>query len=173
MAALVGGVDCGNGIAPFPALAVGTLISLATLLLFLVMSDIIHRRLSNRLCTAVATIALPYWLAASPCPLTQISVQLIVVLAAAVPLILLFALGVFGGGDIKLLAALLLWIPLERLAAMGVVTAIVGGALAVVVMIVATVRNRTRPTVPYGVAIATGALFALSETLLALLNQTV
>lgn len=84
----------------------------------------------------------------------------------------LFFLGVYGGGDAKFIPGVLLWVGPAGVAPFLVVTALAGGILTIVVIImrallpsgyapgfgVATFEDRKG--VPYGVAIAAGALFA-------------
>ena len=80
---------------------------------------------------------------------------------------LLFSRGVIGGGDVKLLAAATLWAGPAWTPTLLVVTAVLGGLLALVLLFSATVRDafswaravavRSVP-VPYGVAIAAAAM---------------
>ena len=80
---------------------------------------------------------------------------------------LLFSRGVIGGGDVKLLAAATLWAGPAWTPTLLVVTAVLGGLLALVLLFSATVRAafswaraiavRSVP-VPYGVAIAAAAV---------------
>lgn len=84
----------------------------------------------------------------------------------------LFFLGVYGGGDAKLIPAILLWVGPAGVAPFLIMTALVGGILTVLVVMmrgllpkgvtpgfgVATFEDRKG--VPYGVAIAAGGLFA-------------
>ncbi|MBT4427940.1 MAG: hypothetical protein HOC88_13640 [Rhodospirillaceae bacterium] len=81
---------------------------------------------------------------------------------------LLHAMGVMGGGDVKLLAAAGLWAGTQYLIPLLLIMAISGGVLAIVVMSVRRCRvhvrrYRTRPRrgeghLPYGVAIAAGGM---------------
>lgn len=83
----------------------------------------------------------------------------------------LFARGVLGGGDVKLLAALTLWYGVDRLLPMLVVMALCGALFGCIILSVRAVRRRVCvPSfgvldhicewqgVPYGVAIALGAM---------------
>ncbi len=97
----------------------------------------------------------------------------------------LFFLGVYGGGDAKLIPAILLWVGPAGVAPFLVMTAIAGGVLTVLVVMmrgllpkgvtpgfgVATFEDRKG--VPYGVAIAAGGFFAApaSPFLAQMLNQ--
>jgi prepilin peptidase CpaA len=90
----------------------------------------------------------------------------------------LFARGVFGGGDAKLLAAISLWVGLENLLSYMFWVALVGGLLAVVFMIgrqfplprpllgEAWAHRLHNPAggIPYGVALAVGALLVYPQT---------
>jgi prepilin peptidase CpaA len=82
----------------------------------------------------------------------------------------LFAAGLVGGGDVKLAAAATVWIGARAIPEFLVVTALVGGLLALGILGGRALRRcigRGRPamadpTVPYGVAIAAGALWSLA-----------
>lgn len=90
----------------------------------------------------------------------------------------LFATGLFGGGDAKLLAAAALWFGWPALAHFVIYTALAGGVLAMavgfwsIIHIDQEVRGSTwikrwknvKPNVPYGIAFAAGGLLAFPET---------
>jgi prepilin peptidase CpaA len=91
--------------------------------------------------------------------------------------ILLFSLGWLGGGDAKLLAAASLWLGFDQLAMFLTYTAAFGGALALAILAyrgtpvsvfplpVWAARLHTKGEgMPYGVAIAAGALFVYPAT---------
>jgi prepilin peptidase CpaA len=80
---------------------------------------------------------------------------------------LAFALGAMGGGDVKMVAAIALWLPLPAVMLLLVVMSIAGGALTLAMAL----RHRLRKAehkleVPYGVAIAFGGLWLISERFL-------
>lgn len=79
----------------------------------------------------------------------------------------IFALRVMGGGDVKLIIVLSLWVGLEKLAQFGFNFAVLGGVLSIIVLIMrkllpAMCKNkeklprifRPKQPVPYGLAIA-------------------
>ncbi|GLQ06560.1 A24 family peptidase [Sneathiella chinensis] len=85
----------------------------------------------------------------------------------------LFALGLFGGGDVKLISALCLWAGIDHLFSFLIYMALAGGLLVVFVLGREAFRKsdeasgtrgglraalRARAPVPYGVAIALGGL---------------
>lgn len=90
----------------------------------------------------------------------------------------LFAFNLIGGGDAKLLAVAAMWLGMEQLIAFLIVMALAGGALAIVMKLwwwlklEADTRGsgwfssklKTSIDLPYGVAIAVGALFAFRHS---------
>jgi len=80
---------------------------------------------------------------------------------------MLFMLRMMGGGDVKMIAALALWLPFNALMAMLTVMALAGGAITVFLLVRQRWRpNAARPEVPYGVAIAIGGLWVIANGLL-------
>ena len=74
----------------------------------------------------------------------------------------LFALRMMGGGDVKLLTALALWIEPSAFLQLLVIMALAGGALTIVMGVYHVMRRRKdKLQIPYGVAIAFGALWVL------------
>ena len=84
---------------------------------------------------------------------------------------LLFAFGVLGGGDAKLMAAVGLWVGPALAFQFALLTAIVGGGLALTIFVYACARDQVwryaswvalrsigAEPVPYGIAIALGAI---------------
>lgn len=138
-------------------------LSIAALVLLLaavVVGDIRHRRIPNGLCLTIAGLALPFWIAAGPHSGATVGTQLLLWIAMVPVLLALFYFRIFGGGDIKLMAALLLWLtPVEALDAFFVM-ALAGAVLGVIVML--TSRGWRR-SVPYGVAIAIGMAAPISD----------
>jgi len=98
----------------------------------------------------------------------------LIVLAAGFAL---YAAGLFGAGDAKLMAAAALWFGWPASMPFIVYTVLAGGVLAVVVLIWNLLRadqeirghswisrfERFKPSVPYGVAIAAGAILAYPQ----------
>jgi prepilin peptidase CpaA len=80
---------------------------------------------------------------------------------------LLFQIGWIGGGDVKLLGALGLWLPLAAVVKLLVIMSLAGGLLCLGM----AVRQRhkapgERPQVPYGVAIAFAGMWLIGERFL-------
>ena len=152
---------------PNPALL--PLAALVLLLLWVCLTDVRYRLITNRTVIAIALLALPYWLLRGMTA-EEAWRQVAVVAAATVFFGLLWQAGhwlgrrLIGGGDVKLLIALALWLPPIAYLNMLLVMSLVGALLAIVVLAANRDRQaRLTARVPYGVAIAAGALTALGE----------
>lgn len=122
------------------------------------------RIISNRLNLAIALLA-PFWWWANGLSLYP-DIVLQLGLAAAVFALFagLFALGMMGGGDVKMLGALALWLPLPAMSTLIIVMALAGGVVTIVTVIHhRTTRRIGQPEIPYGVAIALAGLWVLGE----------
>lgn len=137
---------------------------LALLLLVAAATDLKSRTIANPLNLAVALLAPAYWWAVGLAPWPDMALQLALGAAVFAVFAGLFALGWMGGGDVKLLGALALWLPLLPFLKLLVVMSIAGGALTLVVIAVHRARKlSTNPEVPYGVAIACAGLWVIGE----------
>ena len=134
-------------------------------------SDLAARRIPNRLvlCLALLGLARLGWLAATGGGLAAPGLDL----AAAVLVFGLgavaFRLGVLGGGDVKLLAAAVLWVGVTTLGPFLLVTALAGAVLALTDLVSgwllpAPLAARAA-TLPYGVAIAAAGILATTGTI--------
>ncbi|MGE0178610.1 MAG: prepilin peptidase [Sphingomonas sp.] len=140
---------------------------LALLLLVACWGDLRTRTISNGLNIAIALLAVPFWwatgLAFWPDAALQIGVAALVfaVFAGA------FAIGAMGGGDVKLIGALSLWLPWQSVLVLLFIMSVAGGALTLA-MLIRKRLARTEGTleIPYGVAIAFGGLWLISERFL-------
>ena len=140
----------------------GLLIILVLLLVIAAIGDIRRYTIPNRLCSVVAALAVPYLVATSLADgqplLPLLGIQIGVALLVFAGFALLFALGAMGGGDVKLIGALVLWCPASRILELLYLVALFGGALALVILILRRVRGNANRAVPYGVAIAAGGI---------------
>lgn len=137
---------------------------LVLLLLAAAVTDLKSRTISNRLNAAIATLAPAYWLASGLAFWPDVAVQ--IALAAIVFGVFagLFAMGWMGGGDVKLLGAIALWLPLAAILKLLILMSLLGGVLTIAVVIVHRARKlKTNPEIPYGVAISAAALWAIGE----------
>jgi prepilin peptidase CpaA len=131
--------------------------------------DAFRFRISNLTCAAVLLGALIAAAVHGFSPsLWQNAAVFAIVLAVGT---LAFAAGWVGGGDVKLLASISLWLDLR--AAVGLIAAvfIAGGLVAVVYIVVRRAVHAARPSIgrrgqiPYGVAVVAGALFVFGTQL--------
>jgi len=148
------------------ALQITLLIALAAALITAAATDLRARIIPNRLNAAVALLAVVWWIATG---LTWSGIGIQIMIAALTFGLFagIFALGWMGGGDVKLIGALALWLPALLIARMLVLMVLAGGLLSLVVLIHHRMRkNEGAPEVPYGVAIAAATLFILTNDLL-------
>ena len=87
------------------------MVALGVLLIAAAITDLRSRIISNRLNLAVALLAPLWWLACGLEPWPGMAAQLLVGALVFALFTGLFALGMMGGGDVKLLGALALWFP--------------------------------------------------------------
>ena len=115
----------------------------------------------------VALLAPVFWIAADVPLLPDAAWRIGVALAVFTGLALTFYLGMMGGGDVKLAAAIALWFsPLTTLKFL-VLMSVGGGFLTLIVLILHRLRSREgRPEIPYGVAIAFGGLWLVAQRFL-------
>jgi len=142
---------------------------LALLVLVAAAIDIRTFTISNRLNLAVALLAPLYWWSISLPLWPDVAVQLGIAGGVFALLAVAFYAGMMGGGDVKLAAALALWFSPASTLWFLVIMSIAGGVLTAVLLLVHRARGKAgRPEIPYGVAIAIGALAILT---LRFLNQ--
>lgn len=148
-------------------LAVVLPVLLALLLLSCGIEDARTREIANWKNAAIALLAPLWWAAIGLDPWPTMAVQ---VGAAAIVFALFvgaFALGQMGGGDVKLIGALALWLTPLGTVSMLIAMSLAGGVLTLIFLAEAKWRRHGRAVeVPYGVAIAAAGLLALREPLL-------
>lgn len=141
----------------------GLLAGLAIALLVAAFTDLRSRQIGNKLNAAIALGAPLFWWASGLALWPDVALQVGVALAAFAVLAGLFALGAMGGGDVKLLTALALWVQPAWFVKLLVVMALLGGVLTIVLAALHMLRGRKeRLAIPYGVAIACAGLWAIS-----------
>jgi len=137
-------------------------------------SDARSLRIPNELSLALLVAFVPTALLAG-LPLEIIAWHLGVAVAVLAVGFALFAFGLFGGGDAKLLAACALWVGYDQLFWFLAAVALVGGVLSILVILLrkglglwpnwlvhsAKGLFEKNKSIPYGIAIAVGALAVL------------
>lgn len=137
---------------------------LAILMVAAAVSDLRSRTISNDLNAAIALLAIPFWVANGLALWPDIPLQFGAALAVFLVFVGMFAVGAMGGGDVKMIGAVMLWIPLPLFLPMLTVMAIAGGILSAVMLVGTKLRPSDTPVeVPYGVAIAAAGLWALHQ----------
>ena len=146
----------------------GLLVALAIALVFAAFTDIRSRTISNWLNLGIAAGAPVFWWASGMTLWPDLAIQVGVALLIAAFLIGLWAMNLMGGGDVKLLAALALWIDPFTFLQLLMIMAIAGGVLSIVMAGYHVMkRQKQQIAVPYGVAIAFGGLWVLYPKLIA------
>jgi len=143
------------------------LVACGLLLVSAGIEDVRKREIANWKNAAIALMAPLWWWSIGMHLWPDVAIQL--VLAAVVFAIFVgaFALGQMGGGDVKLIGAVALWLPFEALVWMLVAMSLIGGALTVLLLVEHKWRRAETPIeIPYGVAIVIATLFALHEPIL-------
>ena len=137
---------------------------LAAMLVVAATGDIRSRRIPNKLNLAIALLAVPFWVLSGYALWPDIATQLALGVGVFLLFALLFRLGMMGGGDVKLLAALALWLPLGALVKLLVIMALAGGVLTLAMLIRHKVmKSGHKLEVPYGVAIAFAGMWLIGE----------
>lgn len=141
--------------------------ALALLLLAASWLDLRSRTIPNGLNLLIALLAIPFWWASGlglwPDVAWQIGLAILVFGLFTIP----FFLGAMGGGDVKMLGALALWIPSGALLPLIVIMSLAGGVLTLAMLIRQRLaRSEGQMEVPYGVAIAFAGLWLISERFL-------
>jgi len=138
------------------------LAGLAIALLVAAFTDLRRRQIDNWLTGGIALAAPLFWLASGLGP-WEIGYQLAIALATISVLAGLFAIGAMGGGDVKLLAALALWIQPMAFLSLLIVMAIAGGMITVIFAGWHIARRcEGKVAVPYGIAISIAGLWVLT-----------
>jgi len=140
----------------------GLVAALAIALLVAAFTDLRRRQIDNWLNAGIALTAPLFWLSTG-LSLSDIGWQLAVAVGSFVALLGLFAMNAMGGGDVKLLTALALWLEPTWFLRMLMVMAVLGGVLTIGFAAWHLIRRRKgRIAIPYGVAISSAALWALA-----------
>ena len=143
------------------------LFALAGVLILAAIEDARIREIANWKTGAIALLAPLWWFANGMAPWPDMAIQLGIAVAVFAIFCVVFHFGMMGGGDVKLIVALALWLPFPAFLSMLMVMSIAGGVVTLVMMIERGIKKSSgQIEVPYGVAIAFAGLLALREPLL-------
>lgn len=138
--------------------------TLAIALVVAAATDIHRRQIDNWLNAAIAIAAPAWWWASGMDPWPDMAIQLGLAIITFAVCAGLFAMRAMGGGDVKLLAALALWITPAWFLKLILMMSLLGGLLTVILALWHGFRRRReRLAIPYGVAIASAGLWALAS----------
>ncbi|WP_288411048.1 prepilin peptidase [uncultured Sphingomonas sp.] len=150
----------GGIVVPWLALA------LLLLLLFAGIEDARTREIANGKNAAIALLALPWWWA-NGLGAVDIAWQVGVALIVFVLFYAAFVAGQMGGGDVKMIAALALWLPPGAVLSMLMVMSLLGGVLTLLFLADRWWRRTAQmPEIPYGIAIAIAGMLAIANPFL-------
>jgi prepilin peptidase CpaA len=141
--------------------------ALAAMILLAAAWDLRKREIPNALNAAIALLAIPFWWASDTPFWPDVVLQIGVAAAVLGLFAVAFFMGGMGGGDVKMVAAVALWMPPQAVLALLVIMSLAGGLLTVVML----VRHRLAKAkheleIPYGVAIAIGGIWLIGERFL-------
>ncbi|UZK66061.1 A24 family peptidase [Sphingomonas sp. M1-B02] len=141
------------------------LVALGLLLVSAGIQDARSREIANWKNIAIALLAPLWWWSNGLQLWPDVALQLGVASLVFAFFAGAFALGQMGGGDVKLIGALALWLPVQPLIWMLLLMSLLGGALTVLMLGERWIRRQKGAAleIPYGVAIAIAALIVLRE----------
>jgi len=154
------------------------LVLFAVALVYAALSDIVRFRIPNWLCLSIASLFVVYGVF-SGLVMGEFALRILAGGGALVVGFALYSLGLFGGGDAKLMAASVPWFRFTEILEYVLLVAVLGGILAVVIILVrkANVPIPSRLAsqswmgrllaeksgIPYGVAISLAGLIMLID----------
>lgn len=157
-----------------PSIETGLLLAVAVLLLWAAVTDVKHRRISNKIVLAIFGM-FGLWVA------TQLSKDVNIYGAVVWPLVAagvvfavgagLFAMRLMGGGDVKLLAVMALFAGPALSIPFVLYVVVAGGIVALGTLVHARLKQAssdTPPKVPYGIAIMAGGFWVCFQRFSAL-----
>lgn len=143
------------------------LVVLAAILVASCWCDLRTRTIPNALNLAIALLAIPFWWSLGLSLWPDVAIQLGVAVLVFGLFAIVFAMGAMGGGDVKLVAAIALWLPALSVVTLLFIMSVAGGALTLAMLIRHRLAGKAgQLEIPYGVAIAFGALWLISERFL-------
>ncbi len=154
---------------------IGLALGAVALLLSAGIEDARTRLIANRKSAALVLLAPFWWWANGATVWPGVAMQLGLAVATFAVFAAAFQIGAMGGGDVKLIAALSLWLPPMPLMSMLVVMSLAGGAVTAAMLVERWCRRHAGPSpgpaagpveVPYGVAIAIAGILTLREPIL-------
>lgn len=138
---------------------------LALLGLFLLsagIEDVRTREIANWKTASIALLAPLWWWSIGLSPWPDMAVQIGFAALVFGLFVTAFAIGQMGGGDVKLIGALALWLPFQPFVNMFVWMTMIGGALTAIMVVDEWIRRRAAPPRPSRAGIALVAILLVS-----------
>ena len=140
---------------------------LAAALLWASICDWRSREIPNELNSAIALLAIPFWWSAGLEPWPDMALQVALGVAVFGLFAIAFRFGAMGGGDVKMLAAIALWLPFAEVVKLLAIMSIAGGVLTLAMLAAHRMAKAAdKPEIPYGIAIAFGGFWLIGERFL-------
>ncbi|HEX8223344.1 MAG TPA: prepilin peptidase [Allosphingosinicella sp.] len=140
---------------------------LVAALLLAAVGDWRTRIIPNRLNAAIALLAIPYWWSIGLPLWPGVALQLALGATVFGLFAIAFRFGAMGGGDVKLAAAVALWLPFAGVVKLLVIMSIAGGVLTLAMLAAHRMAKAAgQPEIPYGIAIAFGGIWLVGERFL-------
>jgi prepilin peptidase CpaA len=140
---------------------------LAAMLIVAAAGDLRTRTIPNRLNGAIALGAIPFWAVSGMSVWPEIALQIAVAAGVFALFAVAFYCGAMGGGDVKMVAAVSLWLPLGAVLKLLVIMSLAGGVLTVAMLARQRLtKSKHQLEIPYGVAIAFGGFWLIGERFL-------
>ena len=125
------------------------------------------RTIPNWLNGTIALLAIPFWWSVGLGLWPGVALQIGLAAAVFGLFAIAFRLGAMGGGDVKMAAALALWLPFAGIVKLLAVMSIAGGVLTVAMLAAHRMAKAAgQPEIPYGIAIAFGGFWLIGERFL-------
>jgi prepilin peptidase CpaA len=140
---------------------------LVAALLLAAVGDWRTRIIPNRLNAAIALLAIPYWWSIGLPLWPGVAMQLALGATVFCLFAIAFRFGAMGGGDVKMAAAVALWLPAAGVIKLLVIMSIAGGVLTLAMLAAHRMAKASgQPEIPYGIAIAFGGIWLIGERFL-------
>jgi prepilin peptidase CpaA len=140
---------------------------LAAAMLWAAIGDWRTRTIPNWLNGIIALLAIPFWWSIGLGLWPGIAQQIGLAAGVFALFAIAFRFGAMGGGDVKMAAALALWLPFGGVVKLLVIMSIAGGVLTVAMLAAHRMAKASgQPEIPYGIAIAIGGFWLIGERFL-------
>jgi prepilin peptidase CpaA len=140
---------------------------LAAAMLLAAIGDWRTRTIPNWLNGTIALLAIPFWWSVGLGLWPGVALQIGLAAGVFGLFAIAFRFGAMGGGDVKMAAALALWLPFAGVVKLLVIMSIAGGVLTLAMLAAhRMVKAANQPQIPYGIAIAFGGFWLIGERFL-------